>query len=42
MNIGKIIYKLRQEKGYTQEKLAGLLGITTGAVSKWESGDSLN
>lgn len=40
MNIGKIIYKLRQEKCYTQEKLAGLLGITTGAVSKWESGNA--
>lgn len=40
MNIGRIIYKLRQEKGYTQEKLAGLLGITTGAVSKWESGNA--
>lgn len=40
MNIGRIIYNLRQEKGYTQKKLANLLGVSTGAVSKWEIGNS--
>ena len=36
MNIQKTIMDLRREKGYTQEKLAEMLGVTTAAVSKWE------
>ena len=40
MNIQKTIMDLRREKGYTQEKLAELLGVTTAAVSKWETGNS--
>ena len=32
---------LRREKGVSQEKLAGFLGVTFQAVSKWETGDSL-
>lgn len=40
LNIQKTIMNLRKEKGYTQEKLAELLGVTTAAVSKWETGSS--
>lgn len=33
--------KIRQESGYTQQKLAEKLGVTAQAVSKWETGASL-
>lgn len=32
---------LRREKGFSQEQLADLLGISRQAVSKWESGNTL-
>lgn len=38
INLGEKIRKLRKESGYTQEQLAEALGVTTGAVYKWESG----
>lgn len=31
--------RLRQRKGYSQEVLAGLSGITRGTVARYESGD---
>lgn len=37
MNLGEKIYKLRKEKGYSQEALAEQLGTTRQAVSKWEN-----
>lgn len=37
-NIGAVIRKLRKERDITQEELAELLGVTSQAVSKWESG----
>ncbi|MDR0916385.1 MAG: helix-turn-helix domain-containing protein [Oscillospiraceae bacterium] len=36
--IGGNIKRLRGEQGATQEKLADYLGVTTRAVSKWETG----
>ncbi|MGG7177345.1 helix-turn-helix domain-containing protein [Clostridium paraputrificum] len=40
LNIGEIILRLRKEKGITQDQLASMVGISAGAVSKWENGNS--
>ena len=37
MNLGEKIYKLRKEKGLSQEALAELMGTTRQAISKWEN-----
>lgn len=37
MNIGTQIQTLRRQKGITQEILAAEMGVTVGAVSKWEN-----
>ena len=39
-HMGKLILKLRKEKGMTQKDLAAKLQITDNAVSKWERGVS--
>lgn len=39
--IGNKISEYRQNKGLTQEELAGKLGVTPQALSKWERGQSL-
>lgn len=36
--IGEVIHNLRKEKGITQEQLGNFIGVSTAAVSKWESG----
>ena len=36
--IGQQIKRYRVERGYTQEKLGQLIGVTSQAVSKWERG----
>jgi len=41
MNIGNKIKALRKAKGITQEQLAGAIGISFQAVSKWENGIAL-
>jgi transcriptional regulator with XRE-family HTH domain len=40
LKISEKIYALRKEKGVTQEKLAEFLGVSTPAVSKWETNQS--
>lgn len=34
------IRKARRERGLTQEQLAEVMGVSVGAVSKWEQGVS--
>ena len=38
LNIGENIKKLRAQKNVTQEELAGYLGVSYQAVSRWETG----
>ena len=38
---GSTIKRLREEKGYTQKQLAGVLSVSDKTVSKWESGRGL-
>lgn len=38
--IGETIAALRRERGITQEALAGAVGVSAAAVSKWETGVS--
>lgn len=40
IKIGEVIQTLRKEKSLTQEQLAKFIGVSTPAVSKWESGNS--
>lgn len=41
LNIAENIRKYRRQRGITQENLAEILGVTVGAVSKWENGSSV-
>lgn len=41
LEIGKQIAWLRKQKGITQDQLAGMVGVSAGAVSKWETGHSV-
>ena len=40
LKLGANIAALRKAKGMTQEQLAAALGISSPAVSKWETGVS--
>ena len=40
MQMADKIAQLRRQNNLTQEQLAGLLGVTRQAVSRWESGVS--
>ena len=37
MTLGEKLSKLRRENNYTQEQLAGILGVSRQSISKWES-----
>ena len=39
--LGKKICRHRKAKGYSQEELAELVGVSRQAISKWESGSSI-
>ena len=39
--VGRTVQRLRKAKGLTQEQLAGQLGVSSAAVSKWETGGAL-
>lgn len=39
-NIGSVICDLRKQRGMTQERLAEMVGVSTPAVSKWETNAS--
>lgn len=41
LEVANRLVELRKKKGYSQEELAELLGISRQAVSKWETGESL-
>ena len=41
MKLSENIRKYRKERSLTQEQLAEVLGVTTGAVYKWEAGLSV-
>lgn len=41
LNIAENIKRMRRERGLTQEQLAEALGVTVGAVYKWENGLSM-
>ncbi len=40
MKIGRTIAQLRRQKGFTQEHLAQMIGVSAPAVSKWETDSS--
>ena len=39
-SIGSVICDLRKQRGMTQEQLAEMVGVSTPAVSKWETSAS--
>ena len=41
MTFGEKLYRLRKERGMSQEALAQELGVSRQAISRWELGDSL-
>lgn len=41
MTLGEKIYRLRSEKGLSQEAFGDMLGVSRQSVSKWETDQSL-
>lgn len=40
VNIGPVLVSQRKKRGITQQQLADFIGVSKGAVSKWETGQS--
>ena len=40
MNLGKNIYNLRKNKGFSQEQLADKINVTRQTISNWELGET--
>lgn len=40
MNFNNRLYRLRKQKGFSQEELANRLNVSRQTISKWEVGDS--
>ncbi|MGL5066335.1 MAG: helix-turn-helix domain-containing protein [Sarcina sp.] len=40
LEIGRNVFRLRKDKGITQEELSKVVGVSVAAVSKWEGGAS--
>ena len=40
MNLGRILIENRRKRGITQDEPAAHMGVSKGAVSKWETGVS--
>ncbi|MBK1812236.1 helix-turn-helix domain-containing protein [Clostridium sp. YIM B02505] len=40
LKLGETIFQLRKARNITQEQLAAILGVSAGAISKWENGNS--
>lgn len=38
LKVGKLIHRLRNEKGYMQKQLAEAMNISDKTISKWERG----
>ncbi len=38
---GEMIRQARMQRGYTQNELGNLLGVSNKAISRWENGGSL-
>lgn len=41
IKIGRLLYKLRIEKGLNQQELASIMNVSHQAVSKWENGQAI-